>query len=151
MNRYLEQLLEDMDVVISSQNAVRSHLDILGESELCESEEGILCCERTEKLSKIIGFDRCYFPPHEKLTDDQLTVVYTQLLCVLDNFNFFLDFPNGLDVRSKYVMLLDIMDEETTYSNAKVTVLEFCDYDYDTCPFGAELCQCKAYEELAKC
>lgn len=149
MNRYLEQLIEDMDLAIANQIAIRSHLDILGEIEVCETEEEIHGNEKTAPLSKIIGFDKCYFPSEEKLTDDQVTVVYTHLLCVLDNYNFFLDFPDDVDIRTKYVMVLDILDDETTYSNAKVTILEFCDYNHETCPFGEDLCQCKKYEEMA--
>lgn len=149
MNRYLEQLIDDMNIAVANQIAIRSHLDILGESEVCECEEEIPRAEKTAPLSSIIGFDKCYFPPEEKLTDDQVTVVYTHLLCVLDNYNFFLDFPDNTDVRTKYIMVLDALNEETTYSNAKVTILEFCDYDHETCPFGAELCQCKKYEDLA--
>ena len=149
MNRYLEQLVEDLDLAVSNQIALRSHLDILGESEMCEAEEGVNYDEKTSPLSKIIGFDKCYFPPEEKLTDDQVAVVYSRLLCVLDNYNFFLDFPDKVEIRTKYIMVLDILDEETTYSNAKVTIIEFCDFDYDTCPFGAELCQCKMYEDMS--
>ncbi len=149
MNRYLEQLIEDMDLAIASQIAIRSHLDILGECEVCESEEEMLSGGNTMPLSEIIGFDKCFFPPEEKLTDDQIVVVYTHLLCVLDNYNFFLDFPDNVDIRTKYIMVLDVLDEETTYSNAKVTIIEFCDYDYDTCPFGADLCQCKMYEDMS--
>lgn len=149
MNRYLEQLIEDMDLAIASQIAIRSHLDILGECEVCESEEEMLSEGNTMPLSEIIGFDKCFFPPEEKLTDDQIVVVYTHLLCVLDNYNFFLDFPDNVDIRTKYIMVLDVLDEETTYSNAKVTIIEFCDYDYDTCPFGADLCQCKMYEDMS--
>lgn len=149
MNRYLEQLIEDMTLAVASQIANRSHLDILGESEVCESEEEVHGNEKTALLSKIIGFDKCYFPPLEKLTDGQVTVIYTHLLCVLDNYNFFLDFPDKVDVRTKYAMILDVLEEETTYSNAKVTIIEFCDYDHETCPFGAELCQCKMYEDMS--
>src|SRR5690554_977793 len=103
MNRYLEQLIEDMDLAIASQIAIRSHLDILGECEVCESEEEMLSGGNTMPLSEIIGFDKCFFPPEEKLTDDQIVVVYTHLLCVLDNYNFFLDFPDNVDIRTKYI------------------------------------------------
>jgi hypothetical protein len=149
MNRYLEQLIEDMDLAVSNQIAIRSHLDILGEGEVCETEQESPSDAKTFPLSRIIGFEKCYFPPEEKLTDDQVKVVYTHLLCVLDNYNFFLDFPDKVDIRAKYIMLLEALDEDTTYSNAKVTIIEFCDYDYDTCPFGIELCQCKRYEDMS--
>jgi len=147
MNRYLEQLVSDLDLAVANQVAVRSHLDILGEAEACESEKGCELPGRTAPLSEIIGFKKCFFPPSEQLSDDQLTVVYTHLLCVLDNYNFFLDFPDNIKTRTKYEMFLEILDEETTFSNAKVTVIEFCDYDHETCPFGTQLCQCKIFEE----
>ena len=149
MNRYLEQLLEDMDAAIANQIAIRGHLDILGECEVFETECGVPLEEKTAPLSQIIGFDKFYFPSSEKLTNTQVSMVYSRLTCVLDNYNFFLDFPDKVDDRIKYEMLLDIFDEETTYSNAKVTILEFCGYDYETCPFGEELCQCKKFEEMS--
>jgi len=150
MNRYVEQLIEDLINAEASQIEIRSHLDILGESEMFENEEdeeGFSECDKTAPLSEIIGFKKEIFPPEEKLSDDQVESIYIHLLYVLDNYNFFLDFPDRVDTRLKYTLLLSIFDEETTCSNAFVTNLEFCDYDYDTCPFGIELCQCKIYED----
>ena len=148
MNRYIKQLVDDLDIAIAGQIALRGHLDILGESEACETEGEFPLVEKRAPLSHIIGFDKCFFPPENKLTDDQVVKVYTHILYLLDNYNFFLDFPDKIDVRIKYLMILDIFDDETTYSNSNVTILEFCNYDYDTCPFGLENCQCKMYEEL---
>jgi len=109
MNRYIEQLIEDLDQVVANQIAIRSHLDILGEIETCECEEESESLEKTAPLSEIIGFDKCYFPSEEKLTNDQIIVVYTHLLCVLDNYNFYLDFPENVEVRTKYSMLLGVL------------------------------------------
>ena len=151
MNRYVEQLIEDLSNAEAAQIAIRSHLDILGESEVFETEsdeDEFYDCSKLAPLSQIIGFEKVAFPPEDKLDDEHIELIYIHLLGVLDNFNFFLDFPEKVSIRVKYTMLLDILDEETTCSNAFVTNLEFCDYDYDTCPFGIELCQCKMYEDL---
>jgi len=152
MNRYVEQLIEDLVNAEAAQIAIRSHLDILGECELSEceeeDEEDSIDFTKTAPLSQIIGFNKEVFPPEDKLSDDHIERILKQLTLVLDNFNFFLDFPNFVDSRLKYKMILDILDDETTFSNAFVTNLEFCDYDYDTCPFGIDLCQCKLYENM---
>jgi hypothetical protein len=148
MNRYLEQLLEDLVNAEASQIALRNHLDILGESEAFEDDEDdFFEYSPTIPLSQIIGFEKDVFPPEEKLNDEQIELVYNHLMRLLDNHNFFLDFPDKVSARLKYSLLLNAFDEEIVYSNAFVTNLEFCDYDYDNCPFGIELCQCKMFED----
>lgn len=150
MDRYIEQLIEDLLSAEASQIAIRSHLDILGECEVLEPDSddcGFNDCSETMPLSQIVNLDKSIFPPAEKLSDEQIDLIYIHLLRVLDNYNFFLDFPDNVPNRVKYSMLLAIFDEETTCSNAYVTNIEFCDYDYDTCPFGIELCQCKMFED----
>ncbi|HLV41994.1 MAG TPA: hypothetical protein VKY37_06935 [Brumimicrobium sp.] len=151
MDRYVTQLIEDLSNAEAAQIAIRSHLDILGEGEVFESEsdeDEFYDCSKTAPLFQVIGFQKELFPPSEKLNDLQLELIYVHLLRVLDNFNFFLDFPDKVSSRVKYEMLLSIFDDDVTCSNAFVTNIEFCDYDYDTCPFGIELCQCKMYEDL---
>ncbi|PKR81793.1 hypothetical protein CW751_00180 [Brumimicrobium salinarum] len=148
MNRYIEQLVEDLKEAEEAQIAVRSHLDILGEAELYIVEDEDFCDGfNVAPLCEIIGFEKIVFPPHEQLTDSQIDLIYQQLSNLIENYNFFLDFPEKVQTRLKYTLLINALEDEYTCSNANITSIEFCDYDHDTCPFGASLCQCKIFEE----
>lgn len=146
MNRYIEQLIEDLRK--AAENA--PHLNEI-ETNLTTDEEFARHIEdverylhgEQEKLSEIIGVPLKMLPSADKLNKHQLRILTQELIKLLNDWNFYPDFPDNLPDDMKYKALLDVWESDQVYMSSGETHLEFCDYDPENCPFPG---YCKSCE-----
>ncbi|MEX1191605.1 MAG: hypothetical protein WED10_06235 [Brumimicrobium sp.] len=153
MNRYIHQLIEDLD---------EATLHVQDASEFCsdnffdEDENDIIDFElfeailegKEKPLSQIVGIERDLLPPANRLNAQQIDSLYPHIEDLLFSYNFDLNFPDGVSTELKYSMIRDIWEDKFLYSSMGFCTIDFCDYDCDFCPFGSELCSCKKLDEM---
>ena len=153
MNRYIHQLIEDLGeaIVLAPEREVfcdSYELDY-------EDEEDHICLAFIENyihgnqkpLSEIVEIDQILLPPVDKLTNSHIEKVFPLIEELLELYGFDLDFPEGVPIKLKYTLTRDVWTEKFVKMNTGNQVIEFCDYDFNSCPFGSELCECKKFEE----
>lgn len=146
MQRYIEQLIEDIreaallapadpfaDNTISDEEALELELD--------EAER--FSTGPFEKLSDIIGISKNLLPAPERLNDEQLQALSTEMINLLIKFNFIPEYPVDVPYKLLYKALLSIWDDDYVLLTTGQSHIEFCDYDEDTCPFPGYCKLCK--------
>ncbi|MDX1651129.1 MAG: hypothetical protein R3277_01470 [Brumimicrobium sp.] len=150
MNRYVDQLLEDLESMIQDL----PDFSTLGEDDEDPDEiwmefEQDRCSCSAIPLSRIVGIEKYILPPGSKLSKVQMELIFLHLEKILSAYGFILDFPEKIQVKVKYELLHDIWEDEFSFNPRDTQIIDFCDFDYDFCPFGLELCRCKQLEEMS--
>lgn len=154
MNRYIHQLIEDLEEAIALAPNREIFCDNYEfESEDEEDEASIAFIEhylygKQIELGKIVGIEQILLPPIEKLNKLQITKLFPYLENLLSEYGFELDFPMNVPDTLKYELVRQVWTDKFVPVNIGVQTIEFCDYDCDFCPFGSELCQCKEFEKM---
>jgi len=145
MERYLEQLIDDMHV--ATQKLKRPPL----EGVIADDEQEFLDFSQVEKyergevtpISQITGIDQEQLPPVENLSREQQALLSIELEKLLEYFHFKLDFPSNYPDHLRYPFIRKFWSEEqvaVTFGNIHI---EFCDYNEDECPFPGYCINCK--------
>ncbi|TXB65604.1 hypothetical protein [Phaeodactylibacter luteus] len=146
MEKYVNYLVQD---ILAAMENVPHYL--MGDEE--EEDLEFLTPDEEAKdaprkpLGLIAGLDPNWFPPEERLEDDQLLQILDALNDCLDAYGFILNFPLGLPSRQRYAILAQQLRKEVPVLKYNTWQIDFCNYDTVACPFGARYCQCKVYEK----
>ena len=152
MDRYVLQLAEQMRE--SAQNLPDPNMiSEFDEENLPEELKPFADVERylhgkAKKIAVITGIDTNAFPPSEKLTDVQISFLYSEMKQLLNAYSFYADLPKGLPVSIKYRLLREKWEEEVVYTGDGMTCFEFCDHEPERFPFPGEFCGCRDFGDL---
>lgn len=155
MEKYIEQLLEDLGEAADQGPGPGTSWNAIGEGDFDE-EDPIADVEQflygpEQKLSEIVGIEKIQFPPKEKLSEKQMSKLFNAMVDLLNVFHFVPDFPDGVPVSIKYQLLRENWDSKQVYvGGGGETHIEFCDYEPDECPFPRECCDCLRWHEEHK-
>ena len=148
MHNYLQQLLELLSGAKTRRPRPRElHLpdDMKGLEDVIDLKMSMEEAEKT--MEYIFGVERYYFPPAEKLNDEQLTLLVSAILDLWHEFHYEADLPVGLPARIVYPLLVDCWNR--TFPLLRGTNgtwhVEFCHYEPAECPFPSEFCRCKEW------
>ena len=148
MDRYIKQLVDDINQVISQLPEPPSPLwdsvDIYDEGEIEDMSyiESTFYSERF-MLSDILQIEADSFPPDDKLNDNQIKLLIDALHALLEYHHFEAAFPDTISERTKYKLLLKAMKTNQPKVSFGIVGLEFCHYDEENCPVPGECNQCK--------
>ena len=144
MEKYIKQLVGDL------QNAQRQLTK--AEKEKSETfEQHIEEVERylagEEELTQFSFGDHCglkkeQFPPHKRLTYEQINEISEAFINLLFTWNISVDFPDELPVEMAYETLITILDRKFVIPLSGFIGVEFCEDNPDKCRFK-EYCTCK--------
>lgn len=151
MERYITQLLDDLEHIISFRQATDQQLAVLTDVEESPDdalELSKLLNTRHSSFMELLELDIHHLPPHEMLSDKNVKDLFDRLSDALMVHNCYLDFPAKISSRERYKTLRDYWNEPQQIYDQCINTIEFCDYDQDTCPFGPGKCQCKDFEDL---
>ncbi len=151
MEKYVQQLVEDLREAATKVHEPNKLWDIAG----TEEPEGFGIVESfpnspfLEKLSAIVGIESVVFPPAGRLTEGQQATLYTEMEALLAAYFFEPDFPDGLPVTLRYMVLRAHWDDQHVYLGEAEgkTYIEFCDCVVEECPFPPEFCECRLMDE----
>jgi len=138
MQRYVEQLIEDIRMIAKNPPHLSSVRDFLYPTE--DGDEAIDDAEKFVSgneicLSDIVGLPKSALPDHRKLSDRQVRWLHDELIIMLNAWNFNPEFPCKLPVRLQYQTIRDHWDEKTVYVRTGIVHIGYCSYDRDECPF----------------
>ncbi len=150
MDRYIQQLAEDFREAaknVPTSDEVRKRFNI----EIPEELEDFAYVELylrmpPQKLSNILGIEKITLPPPEKLSEEQILFLYEEMIRLLNAYNFYTDFPEGLSVEFRYRLLYEHWDRKHVFTGEGNVHIEFCVYAPDDCLYPEEFCRCKDFE-----
>jgi hypothetical protein len=102
--------------------------------------------DNEEPISEITGIEAEHLPPSEKLTDEEKSILATELENLLQYFNFKLDFPETLPAHLKYPVIFNFWKEKQVAVSFGRNNIELCDMEIENCPFPG---YCKTCDEVA--
>jgi len=149
MDRYIEQLIEDLNILTSKKN---SHTETETESEN-DDESFLKHIENVENylygdkipVSSITGILFEQLPPPEKLNKRQQKILSAELEKFLRYFHFELDFPRKYPLHLRYPFIRNFWNEKHVALSFGSSHIEFCDYEKENCPFPG---YCKTCDEV---
>lgn len=151
MKKYLNQLIEEFHKAtfnIKPPSEIWDSVDLNDEGEV----EDMAYAEQfiygtPQKLSDIIGIEKSKFPSDQKLTNEQVELLVTEMIRLLHFFNFIPGFPEKVPARTKYRMLVEKWESEQVSVSFGEVEIEFCDYDESKCPFPGYCSICREARE----
>lgn len=146
MHHYITQLIEDLREATNRKPAPRQLFlteDMQGLEDITDLEISLEEDEHT--MESIFGIPQIYFPPADKLTDEQMKLLVKEILDLWRAFHYEAVLPQNLPARYAYPILVACWKKgyPLLRGSTGTWYIEFCDYEPDNCPFPEEFCQCK--------
>ena len=143
MQSYLNQLIEDMHLSATRVPQSKIPEGTFDEDYMMELEE-----MEDQPMSVLFGLTIEQFPPSDKLTSEQLTLMADEFGQLWAAYSFFPDFPEGLPARRRYEIMREYLDQGCRYwPGGWEHIFDFCNCDPDNCIYGDEFCRCKDFED----
>ena len=140
MEHYLAQLFDDLELIIINKQKSNQIKAIS-----CEEDEDMGFTDFSDVEAYIYGeqipietiteIPQRVLPPPHKLTDEQKSGLSIKLEEVLMEFCFGLDFPNKFPHHLRYRFIYKLWKEKHVPLQSGCSHIEFCDYDWENCPF----------------
>ncbi len=146
MQEYINQLLEDIMAAHRPATEEKSGDEPFSIEKHFEEVERWFANDPAFTFAEHCGLKPEQFPPVERLTDEQLLIIYKAYEQLLNNWNLDADIPESLPLRRAYPILINTLHEKVEIVNDGFITIEFCPYNVPSCPFG-EYCRCKEFEE----
>lgn len=143
MDKYIEQLLEMMLEAYKNRPESEKFADT-DEGHFAEIEAFVKGGDE-RRVDLVMGIPQDYFPPEEKLTDEQIERIVPAFIALWNHFRFDLCFSEKINSRWKYILMRRELANDHLFmklENSSVG-LEFCSYDPDDCPLPKEFCDCR--------
>jgi len=138
MQRYVEQLIEDVRAIATNPPHLSANKGVLFSTDtaddIIDDAERFVSGDQIN-MSVIVGLPKSALPDHSRLTDKQIKWLTSELILMLNAWNFNPEFPCKLPVRLQYQAIRDHWDDETVYVRTGTVHIEYCSYDRDECPF----------------
>lgn len=150
MQTYITQLIEHLQEAKVRKPAPRylelpeemQGLEDLIDLEISMEEDG-------PTMEALFGIPKYYFPPIERLTNDQMEQLVAAILDLWWEFHYEADLPKNIPARYAYPVLVACWKKAYPLVRASNGTwhIEFCNYEPNECPFPEEYCHCKRYLE----
>ena len=140
MQRYVEQVIEDLEA-IASQEIQEAYIEVPPQLEEAP-DIGELALVPFKPISEWTGIDFEVFPEMWRLSYDQCEVLNKAIFKVYDNLKLLLtDKPKEIPEDWLYEVLISNWDYPVQYLPSSGMDLELCTGDWKTCDYG-EYCAC---------
>lgn len=141
MYKYLEQLIELMR---AANNDKRDEQPFITEEDHFAEIEAYLHGDHVT-VAETFGIPIDFFPPHDKLNDDQINLIVPECIALWNRFRFDLCFPIKVNNRWKYILMRKELQVNHFVCSAEngIVGIEFCSYDSETCGLPHEMCCCR--------
>lgn len=145
MDRYLAQLLEDIEASIAAVPVFQRQGDFDAEEDYVEEEDALMY-RRRALLEEIIGIEQIQFPPADRLTEIQIAPILYALERCLDTYGYRPEFPAYLQPRYYYTLLRAQLNRSVPLLMGEVFPLYLCPPSEETSCLLGDSCQCKDAE-----
>ena len=149
MRRYTRELIKEMQEAVRISKKLKQKLDI-GEEQSSFMGKNAFNFRANHfgnpiKLEDIIGIPSEVFPPDHLITEEEKAELSRNMEELMNIWNFYPEFPEGLPDRLKYKHLKKAWATEQVYLGMGENKIEFCDYEETNCPFPS---YCNLCEEI---
>ena len=148
MQNYLTQLLEYLEEAKERKPQPR-YIELPPEMEALRDviDMEMSWQENERTMEAIFGVPQIYFPPVERLTDDQLKMVVDAILSLWRVFNYEADLPQNIPAKYAYTELVKCWKKGYPLLKGSNGTwhIEFCNYDTTQCPWPSKFCSCKEF------
>lgn len=147
MQRYVEQLIEDINSRIADAPPVTDYSVILDEVEL----EEILATEesadvRKTTIAEVVGIERMFLPPVEKLKAADVTPLSDAVSRLWKAFHLHPMFPENVPLQLRYSCLREHWEDEIIADFNGEICIDICNYQCDNCPLEQYCSVCDSLE-----
>lgn len=143
MEEYIQRLIEDIGKANERAASMNEEVDeVFDPGRYVDFD---FLDEHQRPLSEYIGFVPSEFPERDLLSDVQIKLIVDGLFELYLAYGISLILPDELPVRDQYLFYIRALDELIFVDHQTSIGIEFCEYDPDSCPFGAEYCTCKEF------
>jgi len=151
MERYILQLVDDLRK--AAKNAPK---DEVADGTVLDDEQAFLdhieqvelyTHGPTEKLSEIVGIPLSALPGDDKLTEEQTASLVEEMVNLLQAWNFYPDFPEGVPVKMLYTALLTKWESKMAYLAGGESHIELCNDIIAECPFPGYCDRCTSLND----
>ena len=147
MKKYVSQLLTDLKAAESKIPPTPNYKELYPDHPAHDyGLEHIVAWECTpfQTMSELFGIESDAFPPDDKLTDRQVSVLAKGIMALWLAFGTDVDIPKKTPKRKLYSVLIDAWRNEPMQyipNDGGFSTFEFCNLDPETCKWGA-YCGC---------
>lgn len=135
MQRYVEQLIEDINIKIVDAPPVTDYSVILDETELEEILESEMSPDiRKTTIAEVVGIEKMYLPPVEKLKKDDFHPLGDAVSRLWKAYHLHPMFPENVPPSLRYHCLREHWEDEIIADFNGEICIEVCNYDCDNCP-----------------
>ncbi len=136
MQRYVEQLIEDLENV-ASQDIQEAYIEVPPHIDEIMPDVGELALVPFKPISEWTGIDLVVFPEMRRLSYDQCEALNKAIFKVYDNLKLLLmDKPDVIPEDWLYEVLVSNWDYPVQYLPSSGMDLELCSSDWKTCDYG---------------
>lgn len=137
MEKYISQLIEDFRQ-IRQKTRLPDHPSITPyvviDHEKIEDDEDYPSGP-PRPLSEILGIPQENLPSPELLEKHEFDILVPEIILLLNHFNFYPEFPEGVPNELKYYHLREAWVKSYIFVEAGYSYIYFCDQDIENCPF----------------
>jgi hypothetical protein len=139
MKRYVEQLLEDIEVAQNNADKAIAKWESINENNHPDDffdpqpEDGILLCD-------LFGLQRYFLPADSYLDDEEIQILVLSISQLWRAHGLIPVFTKNLPKRIKYNLLRDYWNQRVFPNPGEKVDIELC--DYENCPYcdGCPVC-----------
>lgn len=141
MQLYTDQLIEDIQAAAKTL----PHTPYYEVDERMRGIEYVLEWEHNpyQKMSEIFNLESIQFPPTNRLTITQIHQLTDEIIKLWGAYHFYANYPENLPKEQLYTLLVSWLDKKVQYISQVDTYIEFCEYEPESCTYGADYCWCK--------
>lgn len=152
MDKYLQQLLQDLRE--ATQKITWSYP--LSQTDATALEDWLPDTEEEKTAPRIsleewTGIQQSQFPPADRLSDEQIDLLFGAIKKMLSAFNYHVTFLFTLPNRTKYEVVRTHFKQEAIQKRFHMGFFELCfaNKSHSDCLMGTE-CHCAYFEELSE-
>lgn len=144
MNSYIRQLIEQIE------ESTKKASNNLGEEAEELEIDGLFATEflqgKPKRISKVVGIDKCQFPPKDRLDSSQTKELLQAIETLLRAYNWEFMFPEDVSNSVKYQFVIDHWDSKHVHCQQGVVQIETCKFDENDCPFPGHCKVCYSFK-----
>ena len=147
MQRYVDQLLEDIEKLMKEKAPYETHQYTEAEVEMMEEFEDTMIHGDGIHLAEYCKIEMEHLPPMDELSSAQVQLLYDGLIRLLNYYNFFPEYHDIIPVEIRYEALRDFWE---TIFLPEIDIerhYDFCDFEPMACPFPNHCNGCEEFEK----
>ncbi|MGK0365621.1 MAG: hypothetical protein ACI85O_002687 [Saprospiraceae bacterium] len=144
MKKYLKYLLADIETAKKNRPPIPKLSDDV--SQMFRGPDEYLS-PPLQNMSEWFGLDARAFPPAERWSEEDLTIIIDAMTKLWHVYNYDAAFPDGMGKILKYELFVKVLSEPVPWVSSGFITIDFCESNIDSCALG-EFCACREMVDI---